>query len=91
MGYSYVEGSKYLGHGPNISGMGFLIKAIDKAGVKTYPNLDELISTGEANAEAVKGEAERLSEKVKAKNVKDMLGLLVCAAAKAKRVITISH
>jgi hypothetical protein len=89
MGYSYIEGNKYLGHGPNISGMGFLIKAIKEAGGDICPSLNELMSTGEGNAQAVKGEAERLAEKVKAKNVKHMLGLLACAAAQAKKIITI--
>jgi hypothetical protein len=64
MGYSYIEGNKYLGHGPNISGIGALIKAFDAAGGKVvYPNMGELIETGESdNPEGVKGEAERMAK-----------------------------
>lgn len=92
MGYSYIEGRNYLGHGPNISGANYLCDAINKAnaGKVVYPALEELIKTGEADAAEVKREAERLAKRVRAKNVKGMLGLLACAAAQAKKVITIS-
>lgn len=89
---SYIEGEQFLGQGPNISGMSFLIKAVEDAGGKhIYPNIDELLETGEANAMAIKGEAERMLKKTKEANVRNMLQLLARAAAKANKVITISH
>lgn len=92
MTYSYIEGDKFLGQGPNISGGKNLIAAIEKGGKDIYPNLTELIQTGEcAKPIAVQGEAERLAKTVKNKNVQEMLGRLANAAAMADKVITISH
>jgi hypothetical protein len=92
MGYSYIEGKKFLGPGPNISGAGFLIDAIEKAGKDVYPNLYELISTGESpKPTLVKSEADKLLKATKASNVRDMLQKLSEAASKASKVITVSH
>jgi hypothetical protein len=68
-----------------------LLDALKKIDSRPYPNMYELLTTGEcASPDAVKGEALRLARKIKDRDVKDTLLRMARAAAKAKDYLAVT-
>jgi hypothetical protein len=92
MAYNYADSRGWLALGPSIGGVTALFDALKKIDPRPYPNVHELLTTGEcASPDAVNGEALRLARKIKNRDVKDTLLRMAKAAAKAKGYLAVTH
>jgi hypothetical protein len=94
MTYNFEDSQGEVGAGPSIGGAHALMTALENVNPRLYPELHELLTTGESsNPDSVKADCEALigSGKIKDKDVLDTVRKLAMAASQSKDRISVTH